>query len=321
MPDALREPLASYWVSEPRALDLEDGAAYVFALSLEDRSRLAPDWMQRHGNTLFVEVVPDERSRAQFLWAASGDQGSVRLRSERELDGFLNGLSRRTVYVDISGLPHFVWLPLIRACLRLGMRTMAVYAEPKKYVPGKKSPAAGIYSLSERLSNAEPLPGFASLSRETEPPVLVSLLGFEGGRFARVQQIVQTSSDRTFPLIGIPGFELEYPFIAYFGNRLALRHDDCWMNMSFAAANCPFSLLYELERLADERMPPSATVKIAMIGTKPHALGALLFFLRSTRDVELLYDHPIRTAGRTTGVTRCWVYCLSSIEYEASRLS
>lgn len=321
MGELLAHPLASLFYENPRSLLLESTAAYLFSFSVEDRSRLAPDWMQRNQDTLFVEIVPDEVGRSMFSWQEGGRSGEVRLRSERELDAFLSALDRATVYVDITGLPHFVWVPLLRALLRLGVRTRAVYAEPQSYTPGRNSPEAELYELSDRISNAEPLPGFASLAREVKPPVLISLLGFEGGRFARVQEIVQTTGDRTYPIIGVPGFEPEYPFIAYFANRLALREDDCWMNLAFASANCPFSLLALLENMTEHRLPIDVTIKVALIGTKPHALGALLFFLRSERDVELIYDHPVRSAGRTTGSTRCWVYLVSDLTYRPERLT
>jgi hypothetical protein len=54
-------------------------------------------------------------------------------------------------------------------------------------------------------------------------------------------------------------------------------------------------------------------LQIAPIGTKPHALGAVLFCLSRPRSVELVYDHPIRKLGRTTGASRLLVYDVSSL--------
>ena len=48
-----------------------------------------------------------------------------------------------------------------------------------------------------------------------------------------------------------------------------------------------------------------------MIGTKPHAVGAVLFYLDSPSDVELVYDHPVRKADRTMGTSRVCVYNIS----------
>ena len=72
----------------------------------------------------------------------------------------------------------------------------------------------------------------------------------------------------------------EYPFYAYHGNRSALTETQAWKDVRFAIANCPFSLYYLLEDVAYDY--PGDMLKIAPIGTKPHALGAILFALNGS---------------------------------------
>jgi len=50
-----------------------------------------------------------------------------------------------------------------------------------------------------------------------------------------------------------------------------------------------------------------------MIGTKPHALGAVMFALTSPSRIELIYDNPIRKEGRTDGLDRLLVYHVGAI--------
>src|SRR2546430_221656 len=102
MPDLLTEPITSESVDSARSLQLGPRAAYLFSFSAEDRSRLAPDWMQRNADTRFVELVPEEATRASFSWHAEGVSGKVRLRSERDLDDFVGTVQRDLVYVDIT---------------------------------------------------------------------------------------------------------------------------------------------------------------------------------------------------------------------------
>ena len=52
-------------------------------------------------------------------------------------------------------------------------------------------------------------------------------------------------------------------------------------------------------------------MKIAPIGTKPHALGAFLFPLKTSRRVEFVYDFPIRKRNRTIGTGKVFVYRIS----------
>ena len=68
MSDFLTEPITSEVVDSARMLQLDAQAAYLFSFSVEDRSRLAPDWMQRHPDTRFIELAPEEKTRASFGW-------------------------------------------------------------------------------------------------------------------------------------------------------------------------------------------------------------------------------------------------------------
>ena len=43
---------------------------------------------------------------------------------------------------------------------------------------------------------------------------------------------------------------------------------------------------------------------IAPIGTKPHAIGAIVYAIKHPDKVEILYDNPKRTLHRTEGVGR-----------------
>jgi len=121
---------------------------------------------------------------------------------------------------------------------------------------------------------------------------------------------VQPPGEKILPIIGVPGFRPEYPFYTYHGNQLPLLQTHAWRNVRFAIANCPFSLFYVLEDIATDY--PGNLLKIAPIGTKPHALGAIVYNIANPDFVELIYDHPIRKATRTSGLSRLLLYHLSS---------
>ena len=215
-----------------------------------------------------------------------------------------------SVYLDITGLDHHVWAPLLRAIRTNTNRGFCVYVEPGDYRFSSAPTEATIFDLSERIDGIRPLPGFASLTFSDEQDALfVPLLGFEGARFTFMLETVQPERGRIFPVIGVPGFRPEYPFHAYLGNRLPLTDTMVWKNARFVAANCPFSLYHLLSQLSHST--PRRSLKVALIGTKPHALGALLFYLDHSSTTEILYDHPIRRAKRTVGTSRTCLYDLS----------
>ena len=55
---------------------------------------------------------------------------------------------------------------------------------------------------------------------------------------------------------------------------------------------------------------------IAPLGTKPHAIGAILYAIKNDERVELLYDNPYRNVHRTNGVGRVLVCNVSKLYRE-----
>jgi hypothetical protein len=212
--------------------------------------------------------------------------------------------------LDITGLPHHVWAPLLRAIRSRREPAFAVYVEPGDYRFSATPTEATIFDLSESIEGIGPLPGFVSLSNdEANDALFVPLLGFEGPRFRFMLEAVQPKRSNICPIIGVPGFRPEYPFYTYLGNRLQLEETKAWQNVRFAAANCPFSVYHILGELAREHF--SRRLRIALIGTKPHALGAILYYLDHPSSTEIVYDYPIRKAKRTLGTSRVCIYDLS----------
>ncbi len=299
-------PLLTSEVANVLQFTPPSGSSYVYRMSVEARSTHADELSKRADDIEFVQIT--DATSDHFRAVFSNYNSLVHLRSASELAEFwARMINSDHDYLDITGLPHHVWAPLLKAGLNENQRLKVVYVEPGSYTFSATPTEGEIFDLSERISGISPLPGFASLADPLEEEVcFVALLGFEGTRFAHVLENVQPPGGKLIPIIGVPGFQPEYPFHTYLGNQAALIESRAWMNIRFARANCPFSLFYSLEDIAAEY--PNDLLKIAPIGTKPHALGAILFALNSRRDVELVYDHPIRKAKRTSGSDRLLVY-------------
>ena len=293
-----------------------EGSAYFYGTSAEERSAHSPEWEARTSDVTFVRVVGQEPTAIEV--EDGGGQRVLPLRGLSTLRDYLLGFQVDTIYVDITGLAHNVWAPLVRAALVAGKTLKAVYVEPSEYRRSTTPTEGELFALTERIGGVAPLPGFASLVRPDEDFVFVPLLGFEGARLRYVVEQVQPTGDKMVPVVGVPGFRPEYPFHAYLGNRGVLENTRAWRNVQFARANCPFSLYFVLQDIS--RQWPDGAIKIAPIGTKPHALGAVLFFLLSARPVELVYDHPARRAQRTRGSSRVCLYHISSLHFGGSPL-
>lgn len=285
-------------------------SAFIFGTTSEDRTAHSAAWMTATHNVEFIRIVAD--SPSDFSAEIDGQLSSYSLRSREQLQKFFADVKRDTCYLDITGLPHHVWAPLVRAALALKKNLIGVYVEPLDYKHSPTPTEGEIFDLSERISGISPIPGFVSLAEsEDENVCFVPLLGFEGTRFSYLLEQVQPPGGKIVPVIGAPGFRPEYPFYTYQGNKLALLETRSWRSVKYAAANCPFSLFYTLQDIAQEH--PGDSLKIAPIGTKPHALGAILYAISSPSTVELVYDHPIRKSKRTSGAAQILVYHLSTL--------
>jgi hypothetical protein len=283
-------------------------SAYLYGDSGEDRSRHIAHWSGQ--DIAFLEVTDQQRQDiVEIHDRQSGSNRAVSLRSTGQCRSIWIDSGKPTIYIDITGLAHHVWAPLLSAAIATGRTVRVIYVEPREYTRSKNPTEGVLYDLSEKIGGIRPLPGFASLVEPGETFCFVPLLGFEGTRFRFLLEHVQPPGDRIFPIIGVPGFQLEFPLVTYYGNKGPLWDSDSWPEVLFAAANDPFSLYYQLRTVA--RRNPGVYLKIAPIGTKPHALGAVLYALRNAHAVELVYDHPVRGSSRTSGLARLLEYDIS----------
>ena len=294
----------------PSKFNPEEGSLYIYGSSAEERSSHSDSWEASVGeNVEFLRIT--EEYTSEFVLRFRGNDKRISLRSKKQLESLLENVSHSLAYLDITGLSHHIWAPLLRTLLTAVERVMVVYVEPSDYRFSTAPTEGEIFDLSERIMGISPIPGFVSFTEAKDDKVcFIPLLGFEGTRLAYLIEQVQPPRDKIVPIIGVPGFHPEYPFFTYHGNQLPLSRTQAWKNVHFATANCPFSLFYTLENIAGDY--PEDLLKIAPIGTKPHALGAVLYYITHSRSVELVYDHPIRKARRTTGAQRLLAYEVSS---------
>lgn len=303
--DVLNSPLLTQVFETSEDFLPESGSAFISFKGIEERSCHFDPRSFRAAGVSLVQIVREGESDFD-VQVDDGKLATYRLRSRKQLAGLWSGGGWPTIYLDITGLRHHIWIPLLRAALDSKVNLRVIYVEPEHYKPNVAPTEGQIYDLSERINGISPIPGFASFSRCQDDFLFIPLLGFEGTRVAYLLEDVQPVDDRIVPIVGIPGFRPEHPFSTYLGNRIALRGTDAWQRVEYADANCPFSLYYLLEDIAAKYS--GVHCKIAVIGTKPHALGAALFVMRDTSCRELIYDHPVRKPERTSGMGRLLEY-------------
>lgn len=280
---------------------LEIGSSYIYGYSPEGRSRLV-DKLKTSNQELvnFIEISLSVSKEDVII--SNGTE--FLLRSSESIKTFLGACSSSIIYIDITGLSNRVSAALLKTISEInidhGLDIRIIYAEPKTYKV-KNFKLAGIFNdLSEKIEGIFPLPGFASIMPDNIDIKFIALLGFEGGRFTHMLEHVEPPVDNIVPVIGVPGFRAEYPFIALWGNRQPLENTKSWVNVEYAAANSIVDSFFLLEKIHNK--DKKTMLKIAPIGTKPHAIGAILFALKHPRNVEIVYDNPIRVIERTEGI-------------------
>lgn len=283
----------------------QDGSTYIYGYSPEDRSHLADSFVAKYTDRItFVKIGAVEKDLVEDF----SQKQSYRLRSDNEMASFLDMYRSPLLYIDITGLNSRICAALLRHSIKAFARGVfdevrVVYAEPESYKIMQFKTEGVFNDLSEQIDGIEPLPGFASIfPTKVEDSCYVPLLGFEGGRFTHMLECFQPPFDNIHPVIGVPGFRFEYPFIAYWGNRQPLEDSQSWRNIKYAAANSPVDVFVLLSKIHNEM--PGSVLKIAPIGTKPHAIGAMLYVIKHPDNSELIYDNPKRKKKRTTGIGR-----------------
>lgn len=308
MPTRLEKPVFTRLYGGIEQVPFEANSLLIRGDSAEDRSQYPVGWDADAAGVTVLDIVQENPS--VIVAEIEGNQVEAQLRSERAILDLLTTRRVDRYFLDITGLPHHVWAPILRGLRTLGVPCSVLYAEPADYRRSLAPTEATIFDLSERINGIAPIPGFASLaSAGADDALFVPLLGFEGARLAFVLEAVQPRNDSICPIVGVPGFRAEYPFYTYLGNAVQLKESGAWSNVRFARANCPFSLYQVLSEVSDRR--PGRKIEIAPIGTKPHALGAVLYCLDYPDTTELVYDHPVRKATRTAGT---WMICVYDLE-------
>ena len=112
-----QRPLFTREFENPDDFEPETGSVYLYGVTSEPRSEFAVNLMRRRQDIAFVEI----RERDGFSFETDRSEFEhVPIRRRSRLEAFVNGLSGSPIYLDITGLTHATWAPLVRVCsLRL----------------------------------------------------------------------------------------------------------------------------------------------------------------------------------------------------------
>ena len=297
-------------------LQVPSHTTYIYSKKLEERSRLVDSILadsDRHVDYVQVETVDEMNDIVKNV--SSGCKFS--LSAADEIKGILMRPCTENIYLDASGLSVRILGPFLNAALQLSrkdrIRVCVVYAEPLRYKVEKFKEEGEYCDLAEKIRGIYPVASLGQIGSFYDESILVPMLGFEGGRFSHIVANTDFPTKGIYPIIGVSGYRPEYPFVTYCGNRQPLLDEDAWSHVEFAMAGSVVDAFRKLCEIKDSYAASNTCIKIAPIGTKPHAIAALTFACCFPKITEIIYDNPIRKQVRTKGVGTISVTCISDL--------
>jgi hypothetical protein len=276
---------------------------FIFARSSEDRSsHIVNSLSIKYHNVEFIEIKMLEDEKDVIIDVKT--KKKYYLRNSKSIQSLFKDHNATVVYIDVTGLNNRISAAILKNAVHLSekqtLEIKVIYVEPYVYQI-QKFKAEGVFNdLSEEIDGIDPLPGFATVIPNNDDIKFIVLLGFEGGRFSYLKECVQPSDDNITPIVGVPGFRIEYPFVALWGNRLPLEDTRSWSNIRYVSANSIPDTYFLLKKILDQP-PKNYKMVLAPIGTKPHVIAAVLFAIQFPKQVEIVYDNPKRKINRTDG--------------------
>ena len=308
-----KDYLYSKVFSSVDTVSIKDDSVFIYSHSPEERSHCADDLKKRYDKTNFVNVVLDEENDC---FHCVDSETSYSLRSNLQVRQFVEQFDSFIFYVDISGINVKLLAVIIKSLFEYSKETKLeiyiVYSEPESYTISAFKKKGVYFDLAENIRGISPLPGFEKIfSGDNEEAIFIPMLGFEGGRFAHVYEEISPEDKNIIPVVGLAGYKAEYPFTSLLGNQRPLRESGAWQRIRYASANSivdAFIILCNIEK--DNR---GKYLRIVPIGTKPHTIAAIIFYLCFQRNTEIVFDHPIRKEKRTCGINKIIITSLSEL--------
>ena len=283
---------------------LQNDSLYLYAHDPEDRSVFCAQALKSHNlQTVFAEICFNDQDDTFCI--VGKEDTVISLHSNNQLDSFLTTYKNSVVYLEVTGLSCRVAAPLLKYAMDNHIEMRIVYAEPAKYILDEFRKMGSHQDLSESVRGIYPLPGLTNILPHRESPLFVVLLGFEGGRFSQIIQDQSPDNDKITPVLGVPGYRIDYPYFSLWGNRNQIRNTTCWQRIKYAEANSIVDIYMMLKQLSYDTK--DSEMVVAPIGTKPHAIGAILYSIKHHNKVEIVYDNPKRSVHRTDGIGKVLV--------------
>lgn len=212
------------------------------------------------------------------------------------------------LFLDITTLPvPFIFYMLLSLQEFKPIRVFCGYTTPLTY---KKNDDFDAFDLTEKFIGIKTIPGYLRSDKLNRNRLLVMLLGYEGDRSRHIYEEVSTG-DHFIPIIGLPGYQPGWHDTSYEVNLELIRETNSKDYTIYLAAESPFEVIDTLRSL--QLRNKDKYLVISPLSTKALTLGVALYSLQDTENCSIIFDNPIDSKTRTTGVGKSYIYDVTEL--------
>ena len=284
-------------------------SALFYGISHDDRGREVLSYLTSHFKKAYELIYNNDSDTLTVQTSTSLD--IKRIHFFAYLQEQLKEIE--TIYLETTtlGFPELLTILFYISKLEQSYNIYLFYVEPEKYT----SKSDDSYDLSEEYSNHKYIKPFIATpidSSETSETVLISLLGFEENRLGRVLEESENKYNQLISIFPIPGFKYTWENISLSRHHIFLESKSF---IYYAAADDPYETYKLLEKISNNL--PDNHITLLPIGTKPCSIGVTIFLINNKlkeahKEIACKYDFPRKKEGRSSGVSKIYVYKLSS---------
>ena len=156
-------PLLTRTFDDPSLFVPAPNSAYIGLHGIEERSHHSQGVIAKSTRFLHVNREGENDFDIDF---GDGEVKTISLRSRSQLNEIWTTVNTDTIYLDITGLRHHIWIPLLKSAVEAKVNLHAIYVEPDSYKASMTPTEGQIYDLSEKTLGISPIPGFATFTRD-----------------------------------------------------------------------------------------------------------------------------------------------------------
>jgi hypothetical protein len=267
--------------------------ASVLSLSFNgEQFPLAYKKMLPPGTELLKTLIDNELSRSLLVCL-------------KNIHSFVDG--KNVIGIDISCMPTPIFTQIFHFLYKKHdtKKIIVYYTEPTHYNLDNLFD----FNAYNGEIDIKVIPGFEGKTAQPNETrrMLFYLMGFEMNYLNKLIP-QETNPDGIVPINGFPSYFPKYKDISLINNNVNYYEQD--VEIIFAEANNPFKTFNQLCLLRDTCI--DYCIDIIPAGTKPMALGACLFALKSGEDnIRILFPFPSEYKNKqTTGSGTVWEYII-----------